>query len=168
MITDEWRKQNELLHNQDATYGSKGGVKHHKRVRWLMNKFGAKTVLDYGCGKGSLRAALGDCVRNYDPAIKAWRMLPEPADMVLCADVMEHIEPQFVDDVLEHIRGLTQKVAWFVIACRPATKNMPNGKNSHISVHPPEWWREKLEARFTLLEEGAGPDNDAYFLGVPK
>lgn len=168
MITDEWREQNAQLHARNETYGSKAGQKHNKTIRALMQRFDATTVLDYGCGKGSVRSGLGECVSNYDPAIPEWSAMPEPADLVVCLDVLEHVEPQFVGNVLDHIRELARKAAWFVVACRKANEHVPDGRNTHASVHPPEWWRDRMLERFVLLEESTNADHDAIFLTVPN
>ena len=111
-----------------------------------------------------MREALGARVRNYDPAIPQWSAPPEPADMVMCRDVMEHVEPEHVDAVLGHIAGLAQKVAVFLIACRLAHQSMPDGSNTHISVHPAAWWEGKLREWFRVVEVGCTEKDQALFV----
>ncbi len=121
-----------------------------------MEKYQAKDVLDYGCGKGNLGEKLkklGIEVMNYDPAIPEFSKDPTPADLVVCTDVMEHVEPEFVDEVLDHIKSLSRKAAYFVIAFTESKKFLPDGRNSHICIEPPEWWEEKLLKRFKVVEK---------------
>lgn len=143
LISEEYRKQNRILHGTAANYGSKGW-RNADIVKDIMKKYGCHSVLDYGCGKGGLRSVLGKFVVNYDPAIKKWSAMPSSADLVVCADVMEHIEPECLHDVLAHISSLSKKVAFFTIACRPAKQWLPDGSNTHKIIESPEWWISKV------------------------
>ena len=39
---------------------------------------------------------------------------------------------------------------WFRIACYPAKKQLPDGRNAHLIVEKPEWWREQLLANMNV------------------
>jgi hypothetical protein len=103
------------------------------------------TVLDYGCGRGSLAEALKPhrC-QQYDPAIKGQHVLPKPTDIVVCTDVLEHIEPKLLDNVLDHIERLAREAALLVISCRPANAVLPDGNNAHLIIESPDWWLERI------------------------
>ena len=165
LITEAYREQNALLHQKDPGYGAGAGGKCGGKVRELMQTYATQSVLDYGCGKGTL-AKLLPSVRNYDPAMPEFSAPPEPADIVICRDVMEHVEADCIDDVLDDIKRLTRKVAWLNIVCRPATKNLPDGRNTHISVYPRAWWLDKLRERFTVLKD-AGDELEFSVLVQP-
>lgn len=114
------------------------------------------TALDYGCGKAELHTAFAlkklwglEKLDKYDPGVKEWCEPPTtPYDLVFCIDVMEHIEEQDVDAVLQHIYGLTNKIAFFSISTRPAKKNLPDGTNAHKTIRPEQWWRNKIDETF--------------------
>ena len=159
MISDEYRRQNELLHARSSTYGSGSGQKFKQFIREVMKNSGSATVLDYGCGKGTLKQVLGDCVTNYDPAVAEWSAKPEPADLVVCTDVLEHVEPEYLDDVIADLRRLTKKVAFIVIACRKANRHLDDGRNAHLIVEPPEWWLKKVSGTFDIFSKHVEPDN---------
>lgn len=159
MISDEYRKLNEELHAQSAEYGSGSGQKYAGFVLEAMRRTGSSTVLDYGCGKGTLWKALGSMVRNYDPAVPEWSATPDPADLVVCTDVLEHVEPEHLDDVLGDIRRLARKAAFLVISCRPATKTLPDGRNAHLTVESPAWWLKKVSKDFKVLVKHEGEDS---------
>ena len=84
-------------------------------------------------------------IAEYDPAIPGKNELPEPADLVVCTDVLEHIEPGLLPNVLEHLRSLTRKCFFFAIDCGPANKHFPDGRNVHLIQEPPLWWLNKLD-----------------------
>jgi 2-polyprenyl-3-methyl-5-hydroxy-6-metoxy-1,4-benzoquinol methylase len=110
-------------------------------------------ILDYGCGKGQIakfRPTLP--IKNYDPAIPEFSSDPEPADLVICLDVMEHIEPECLDNVLEHLRKLIKKVGLISVSTRLAKKHLPDGRNAHLIVEEPEWWLPKFLKHFRMQE----------------
>jgi hypothetical protein len=160
VISDEYRRLNELLHESDPAYGSGSGLKYAGFVKEAMRRTGSTSVLDYGCGKGSLRKALGEFVENYDPAVPEWSGMPPPADLVVCTDVLEHVEPDQMGRVVAHIRSLTLRAAFFVIACREARKTLADGRNAHLTVKPPEWWIDMLSSDFKPVAKHVSESND--------
>lgn len=126
-------------------------------------------VLDFGCGRGTLKhaleAALGFVtVHEYDPGVRGKDTPPEyNYDYVVCTDVMEHVEEDRVDSTLQFIEWLTGAGAFFLIVFTPAKSSLPDGRNTHITIKPREWWEERLRqhfkpAYFTLeyIEKGEG------------
>lgn len=150
LISDEYRKQNKSLHETRHDYGV-GGHKHAKQVKDLAEAMQTKDILDYGCGKRTLEDALGFSIKNYDPAFDELAAPPEPADLVVCTDVLEHIEPECLEAVLDDLRRCTKKVAFLTIATRPAVKVLPDGRNAHLIQQNLKWWLPKLWDRFTLM-----------------
>ena len=118
----------------------------------LLDQFKPTTVLDYGCGQGALGRSLDREIAEYDPAIEGKSTMPAPADLVICTDVLEHIEPDLLDNVLDHLRDLTKSALFAVICTRPAKKFLADGRNAHLIVEPWEFWKQKLSERFTLME----------------
>lgn len=153
LISDEWREQNALLHQSDPTFGSKASMRRARALRQWMYKFGAETVLDYGCGKGWLGRHLGEPFRvsNYDPAIPEFAALPSPADMVVCWDVLEHVEPPALGDVLDHLRSLAPAASLAIGLDADRTRPMPDGRNPHLIQRPPEWWMLHLRRRWPRM-----------------
>lgn len=133
----------------------------HARVAWgdkvpkfansvlaLVGKTCATTILDYGCGAGALKRVLpGFDVREYDPGIAEKSALPEPADVVVCLDVLEHIEPEKLPAVLDHLAEMTLLACVVSIATRPAKKRLPDGRNAHLIIDNGSWWRQQFLSR---------------------
>ncbi len=150
LITEQYREQNKALHAQ-GNYGISGS-KWAKSIEGLCEVAESRDVLDYGCGRQSLAQSLPFPIRNYDPCIPGLDEIPAPADIVACTDVLEHIEPDCIDDVLDDIRRVTKECALLVIATRPAKKILPDGRNAHLIQEGPEWWLPKIMQRFELMQ----------------
>lgn len=151
-ITEDYARLNRELHETNPSYGAHGH-RHAARMMSLRDEYDATTVLDFGCGKGALRASLGapDWMTEYDPAIPGKDERPKRADMVVATDVLEHIEPHLLDNVLFEIARLADKVAYLIIATRPASKTLADGTNAHKIVENADWWRTKLAERFLIM-----------------
>jgi 2-polyprenyl-3-methyl-5-hydroxy-6-metoxy-1,4-benzoquinol methylase len=149
LISESYRRYNQQLHESTAAYGTSSS-KWVETVRVLCARANAASVLDYGCGKGLLKANLGDIVHEYDPAIPDKSDPPQPADVVVCTDVLEHIEPECLDDVLDDLKRVTRCVGLLVVATTPAKKTLPDGRNAHLIVRPPRWWLPQILNRFDL------------------
>lgn len=166
LISDSYRALNETLHGTHR-YGARGD-KWAQKVRDLADTFEARSILDYGCGKGALKTALAldtDIdIREYDPAIPGKTALPAPADLVVCTDVLEHIEPDCIDAVVAHLKGLTRHVLFVVVSTRPAVKTLTDGRNAHLIVQPLETWQPLLTSAMTVAETRTMTDEFALTL----
>ena len=144
-----------LLHAAPRGYGGRGD-KWAGVVLQIAMAYEAYSILDYGCGAGTLAKALNGHasiirVDEYDPAIEGKDGPPEFADMVNVTDVLEHIEKDRLDAVLQHIKGLARKVIWVVVSTKTSNKVLADGRNAHVIIRPPKWWKKKfLQAGFTL------------------
>lgn len=156
LISDDYRKQQAELHrNQDYGVASQF---YAPIVAQAINRFGVTEVLDYGAGKGRLGQTLmrdrlvGHAFRmqHYDPAIPDWASDPEPCEMVACIDVLEHIEPHLLDNVLDDLQRLTLQVGVFSVSTVAAIKKLADGRNAHLIIEPPGWWLPKILERFEL------------------
>jgi hypothetical protein len=149
-------------------YGSTGGRNGGPQVRDLLNSYNGvwvKSHLDYGCGNGSLTRMLKAEVRpdikyyEYDPAIPGKDTLPvTEVDMISCLDVLEHVEPDQIDDVLSEIFGLARRSAYLLIACDPCGITMPDGRNAHLIQEGYDWWAYKISEHNTGWELMYGAD----------
>jgi hypothetical protein len=164
LITEPYRALNAELHAQRTDYGNRS-ARHAETVHRLMEQQDCETALDYGCGKGHLLQAVPGMV-GYDPAIPEQAGTPEPADLVVCTDVLEHIEPDCLEAVLADLNRCTKKVAYLVISTRPARKTLPDGRNAHLIVQSADWWLAQLADYFQVIEREDGED-EVRLVGEP-
>lgn len=155
LISADYRRLNQELHEKNLAYGV-GGGKHATLVKKLYKILQKTTefvsVLDYGAGKGYLAKELPFPIAEYDPAIPGKTESPKPADLVLCTDVLEHIEPERLRLVLFDLKRCIKQVGYFTIHTGPAAKTLSDGRNTHLIQKDLKWWRSKLSKYFTVVK----------------
>lgn len=156
LISPQYREQQKTLHAAPRGYGGRGD-KWAGIVLQLALEWEATSILDYGCGEGSLAKRLRSQplgairVDEYDPAVPGLDSLPSFADLVVCTDVLEHIEPERLTAVLAHLKLLARKVIFVVISTKDSNKVLDDGRNAHLIIQPGPWWKTQLRAAgFTL------------------
>lgn len=146
----------------EQTFAGLSLMPHALRIAELAAKYGARTLLDYGAGKGAqyrtaVRTADGrqygsllelwnvESVTCYDPAYAPFRALPSGTfDGVICTDVLEHCPEEDAPWILAELFGYAQRFLFMNVACYPAQKRLPSGENAHCTIKPPSWWVERL------------------------
>ena len=136
----------------------------------IIDKFDFKTCVDYGCAKGFLVHALrilgcdayGEdiseyAIENCHPAVKDYVSSPNDKvyDLLICKDVLEHINEVTIPDVLE--KFLRKSNQFFF--------TIPLGDNdrfrireyevdvTHVTKKDEEWWINMFERNGFKLKE---------------
>jgi len=143
-ILAEYRRQHEAGQFRGLTM-----LEFDRSIGKLIGRFGAKTLLDYGSGKGeawqTLAPKMGIHVTCYDPGVPRFAVLPERMfHGVICCDVLEHIPMENVAQALTEIFERAERFVWLSVCCRPAKKHFPDGTNMHVTVQPLDWWRARI------------------------
>ncbi len=127
---------------------------HREAIAELIKQTGAKTALDYGCGKGKQYS-----VREfhlewgieqpycYDPGLERFSIKPKKGrifDAVLCVDVLEHIFPDNIEETLKEIIDYADKFVFLVITTVIARKKFSNKQNMHLIVENEDWWNKLI------------------------
>ena len=155
MISDKYKRLNMQLHKRQS-FGGSG-------YRWVndiyegmmaMKPVKFHSLLDYGCGHSTFWEAFqkkyscysrGIKYSEYDPGVPNKDIPPRsPADLVVCTDVLEHVEPCYINNVIFRIFTLARIALYLNIAMLPANKQLPNGENAHLIVKPRAWWLDKI------------------------
>ncbi len=169
LLGDLYRQVHEtsLGNGADAAQVFGGGslLQHISIVKKLARKTDAKSLLDYGSGKGLLYKKMNlklpdgnlilsvkdfwglETIQLYDPGVEEFAARPDSSfDGVISTDALEHIPEEDIDWVLAECFGFARRFLYMNIASYPAKKILPNGWNAHVTIRPPEWWRERIEA----------------------
>ena len=128
-------------------------------VRWLQRRKDIMSVLDFGCGVGTLGAFIADhkCAsmygdlrrdiewEEYDPSVPGKDTIPQRTyDAIVTTDVLEHIEPESLDETLAWIREHATRYQFHHIDCNDNTEMLSDGRSVHLIVESMDWWQDKL------------------------
>lgn len=160
-------------------------IHHLAKIKELINKTGAKSLLDYGAGKGFQYLVPYNIngqrfenlqefwqlqqISQYDPAYVPLSKLPAGKfDGVICTDVLEHCPEEDVPWILDEIFSYAEKFVYGNIACYPAKKTLPNGENAHCTIKPTQWWLEQMNALKQRYPHILGVFSLEYFEKTPN
>ncbi len=149
-------------HDAKQTFSGVSLTEHIDPIAHLIKLSKAKTVLDFGSGKGKLyHDASGyqansryktipswgeSLVTCYDPGYEPFsKPVDGHYDVVISTDVVEHIPEEDISWVLDKIFAYANHSVYIVAACYPAHKHLPDGTNAHCTLQPPEWWVGQIE-----------------------
>jgi len=154
MISEAYKQEQLKLH-ENPNYGV-ASVYYAPMVTKLINRSGVTSMLDYGCGKGRLSESIQPDheiqVHQYDPGREGLDAIPDSQPFVTCIDVLEHIEPEYLEDVLDDLQRVTEMFGFFTVHTGPAVKTLSDGRNAHLIQEPANWWLPKFLQRFELLQ----------------
>jgi len=154
LISEEHRSSETKKHISDPDYGGEA-IQYADHISTMINAMQIDDVLDYGAGKGELHRHLAldheVALHLYDPAIKKIADLPEPHDLVLCINVLEHVEEDSVQEVLDDIMRCAKQCLFLVIK-----EDMPM-----------EWWLPHICKRFRI-ESLVRSDIDFFLIASKK
>lgn len=153
----------ELAATDGTNFSGLSILQHAKSIAKLVKSTGAKSMLDYGCGRGDayrsphkVHQTIGisrPFVTLYDPAFRRDNELPIGRyDLVVCSDVLEHVPEDEVDELILRLFAYAKKAVWASVCCRAAKKSFPDGVNMHCTVQPYAWWEAKFKAASEHLD----------------
>ena len=152
LITESYRQQLEALQDQGKF---NQGSKKLPLIKNFLEKYSPSSLLDYGCGHGGLLKEIEKSYPHietcgYDPGNPNFSTLPSKKfQSLISLDVIEHFELDYLESNLIQIRELTEKYLFLIIACYPANKKLPDGRNCHLIIQKPNWWKTKLDSVFS-------------------
>jgi len=142
----EYLEELKILHGK-KTFGLNAGIPDV--VSKLIQEKNITSILDFGAGKGNtsdtIRSNYPDItLYTYDPATFP-DPLPESVELTYSSDVLEHVEENLIDDTMQDLCNRSSRYQYHLIACHPAKKALSDGRNAHLIIEKPEWWKQKLE-----------------------
>ena len=145
MHSPEYLEELKILHSK-KTFGLNKNIPDV--VHNLIKENSISSFLDYGAGKGLTSETIKTQYPNinlytYDPATFPIP-LPEQVELTYSSDVLEHVEEWFIDNTLQDLCNRTTRYQYHLIACHPAKKALSDGRNAHLIIENPDWWKSKL------------------------
>ncbi len=141
------------VHQDCPSYGETSLI-FAPMVSELIESNNVKDLLDYGAGQGKLASQLQLSelinIQVYDPAFESHKTPPQPAEMVVCLDVLDNVESDKVDLVLDDLCRLTKRIGFFSINTTTGDDLGDTKQNTSKTIRPVEWWLPKLLERFEL------------------
>lgn len=152
-ITNELYKQQYQQMHSNGFFPGQQAAKYVDKITNLLERTGAKSLLDYGCGKGlcytqkGIHRHWGGIMPTlYDPYYLPHSKRPQGTfGGVICTDVLEHVPEEDVLDVLSDIFSFAREFAFLTISTKKARKTLPNGENAHVTVKADNWWKYMLD-----------------------
>lgn len=146
-------------------------VKYHKQIKDLVVRYHAKTILDYGCGKGlqytdplpykseeirqTFDQYLGATVYKYDPCVPEFATPPPVGtkfDGVICTQVLQSIPDSDLWWVREKLESYTQDFCFIGLNFQRTAKSKKHIYNKEHFVLPRT--REFFKSYFTNWSNG--------------
>lgn len=144
----EWLQRHRDTHARETTFGTHRHPYLMQTIEALVSESRGQgelpSLLDYGCGKGAMLAELRRrgmfrFLRGYDPAVDAFRARPtQRYDIVLCLDVLDQTEDDFILSLIEDVAQFTLRFALFDVISKQVAQL------SHLPTRDFAEWRELI------------------------
>lgn len=156
-----WAKEYQRTHK---TFTGLRVLQSFAVIKRLCTQYQAKTLLDWGCGKGqqydikdfetpnhgivpSLKEGWGvDSIYPYDPAWEPYELLPPAGtrfDGVITTDALEYIPNSDMPWVLDQIFRYADKFVFMHTHTNMSTKKRPTGMDRPDRTI--EWWLDQIQ-----------------------
>jgi SAM-dependent methyltransferase len=152
-FSESWLQRHRDTHSRHAQFGTH----RHPYLHDLINRLAAEltgieqpSLLDYGCGKGTFLREMSQLgrfrfVRGYDPAVTAFKLRPSQIyDLVVCLDVLDQAENEFVEPIIEDVAQFAGRLAVFDVI----TVQTP--RLTHLNPRSAATWQEIIGRRMSV------------------
>ena len=76
----------------------------------------------------------------------------EKYDLIFSSNVLEHIEPELIDNVISELAKIVTHIGFISIHMGPAGKILEDGRNAHLIQKPTSWWLAKFINHFDIIQ----------------
>ena len=143
---------------KENTYNTFELQKQKSEIKRMFQKFGIKSVLDYGSGASDWRKpdlkfdALSAFeyfdLEGYFSALNLLGTLIKEDELIvwyhlMCLSIFLSLMSAAV---LTDIFSYASKLVILNVACYKADATLPNGENAHVTVRHPFWWKGMIDS----------------------
>lgn len=172
LISTSYQAEQQRLHQSNQHYGEASLI-YAPVVSNIINRMGVMHLLDYGCGAQTnlaknLKVDHKITYQAYDPGVERFSKPPLPAQLVACIDVLEHVEPEYLESVLNDLQRLAEGIVFLTVTTVAAFKTLSDGRNAHLTQQPMSWWLPKFWERWTLQTVQTISEESFFVIGVAQ
>lgn len=158
------RQENDVVHiKPERTFEGRGVFKHARTIGKLCWSTDARSILDYGSGKGrqyvdevhQKNKKVAENLQEYwkvnsitcfDPAISTDQEIPDRRfDGVISTNVLDLIPEEDLPWVVDTLFERANKFVFCNVMSFPSDLFLPNGENSRVTRRSSIWWRGIFE-----------------------
>ncbi len=150
------------LDSAENTFDGKSLKFFFHPIKQVIDLTKSNSIIDFGCGKAKyyfeevrINNKAYSNISNYwnikdvylyDPGVKNFSAYPSrKADGIICIDVVEHIPESDAISFIMELFKLAKKFIFIVIACYPAKKTLPDGRNVHLCIKSANEWKKIIK-----------------------
>ena len=150
-------------------------IKYKDQIKDLVDRYQAKTILDYGCGKGlqytdplpyagegnlqTFDQWLDVTVYKYDPCVPGIDIPPPPGtkfDGVICTQVLHNIPDQDMEWVANLLDSYTEKFCFISL-------NFQKPPKAKKMIYDPQFFKEKRTREFFRKHYSTWSSGDLFW-----
>jgi hypothetical protein len=170
-ISPAYQREQQQLH-EAGLYGTVS-ITYAPMVSQIIERMEVSHLLDYGCGAQTnlakhLKVSRKLMYQAYDPGVPKFSKPPVPAQMVACIDVLEHIEPEYLENVLNELARLAEAIVFLTVTTCAAFKTLSDGRNAHLTQQPMSWWLPKFMDRWDIQTVQTISAESFFVVGTTK
>lgn len=175
-LAEQEREKYQLMWSRDEYRISSPGERMVDYMLEILPVMPNDSIIDYGCGTGravyrfmsygyptvgvDIAKNAIDLTSDYTIDFVNANLWQLPvyltSNWCYCTDVLEHIPPEKIDDVLKGIFKRTRKGGFFTISHQPDKMGELIGETLHLTVKPWRWWMDKIKHNANLFIGHAG------------
>jgi len=135
-----------LLRKQYGKLHSEGRFPGHTIDRYTdelneaLVRCGCRSMLDYGSANRQSYPRFQIPVTPFDFAIHG-KLSGDKYDCVCSFGALDHVHPLDIHWVVEEVFAHARNLVFVHIACHKAARRLPDGRNEHLTVRHPQWWK---------------------------
>lgn len=176
IMTEDYRMAYAVFNHKNPA-SMQYGHEYVEQVKNYKDELLAESVLDWGCGQGTLKFHYFDRYpdddvefNEYDPAVYGkCDKRPEKADLVTCINVLEHVEPKCIKWALLEAYNRCLKGCFIVISLKKRENlELKPEVDVYRTIQGGDWWIKRIKELKYLKIKRAQIVEDEVWIWLEK